>query len=119
VLVNGDSARPDAIAAEVAGLYVPELATPRQSIRLTARELAPLAGRYEVSPMNVVTIGVDEPGLSIQSDAGGGQYRLVAESASTFFISRDESYVFSGENGKITQLAIRTGDTEVVAKKLP
>jgi D-alanyl-D-alanine carboxypeptidase len=119
VLVNGDSARPDAIAAEVAGLYVPELATPRKTVRLTARELAPLAGRYQVSPTNIVTIGVDEPGLSIQSEAGGGQWRLVAENASTFFISRDESYVFSKENGKITQFVIRYGDTEIVAKKLP
>ena len=119
VLANGDSARPDAIAAEVAGLYVPELATPRKTVRLTLRELAPLAGRYQVSATNIVIIGVDEPGLSIQSEAGGGQFRLVPENASTFFISRDESYVFTGENGKITQFAIRYGDTETIAKKLP
>jgi hypothetical protein len=25
----------------------------------------------------------------------------------------------TGENGKLTQLAIRNGDTEIVAKKLP
>jgi CubicO group peptidase (beta-lactamase class C family) len=119
VLVNCDSARPDAIAAEVAGLYVPELATPRKTVHLTARELAPLAGRYQVSPTDIVTIGVDEPGLSIQSEAGGGQWRLVAADASTFFISRDESYVFSKENGTITQFVIRYGDTETVAKRLP
>lgn len=119
VLVNSDSARPDAIAAEVAGLYVPELATPRKTVRLTARELAPFAGRYQVTPTDIVIIGVDEPGLSIQAEAGGGQYRLVPENASTFFISYDESYVFSGGNGNITQFAIRNGDTEVVAKKLP
>jgi hypothetical protein len=69
-----------------------------------------------VSPTNIVIIGVDEPGLSIRSEAGGAQWRLVAETASTFFISRDESYVFSGEKGNITQFAIRNGNTEVVAK---
>jgi len=114
VLVNAESTRPDAIAAEVAGFYVPGLATPRKTVKLTRRDLAPLAGRYEVSPTNIVTIGVDEPGLSIESTDGGSQFRLIAESPTTFFISRDETYVFARDH-----FTIINGETHVIANRLP
>ena len=66
-----------------------------------------------MSPSNIVTIAVDEPGLSLQAAEGGSQYRLVAESPTTFYISRDESYVFSDD-----RFTISFGDTKIVAKKL-
>jgi hypothetical protein len=39
------------------------------------------------------------------------------ENPSTFFITKDDSYVFSREGGQVTRLTIRGGGREVVADK--
>ena len=125
VLVNGDSARPDAIAVEVANHYIPGLSPERKSIVLAPTALAAYAGRYEVTPTNVLTIAVDGPGLSIQSSEGGPECRMLPETSSVFFISKDESYVFNRDADKVTQLEIRFGTaavpgaTEAKATRLP
>jgi D-alanyl-D-alanine carboxypeptidase len=56
ILVNSEAARPDAMAVEIAGFYVHGLGTPRKTVKLTSHQLTPLAGRYQVSPTNIVTI---------------------------------------------------------------
>lgn len=122
VLANGASIRPDDIAVEVAGHYVSGLSTERKTVTLGSSVLAAYAGRYELSPANILKIGVDGPGLSIESSnplQGSGEWRLMPASSDTFFISPDESYVFVREKGHVVRLEIRYGNTVVRAKRLP
>ena len=50
---------------------------------------------------------------------------MLPETSSVFFISKDESYVFTREGGKVTQLEIRygtattVGASELKAQRLP
>jgi hypothetical protein len=117
VLANADSARTDAIALEVANHYVRGLSPERAVIKLPAATLAEYVGRYQLEGDNFLTIGVDGPGLSVQFSQGGPQSRLLPEDPSTFFMIKNESYVFSRENGQVTRLTIRAGGNEVVANK--
>lgn len=125
VLVNSDNARPDAVAVEVANHFIPGLSPERKTIILEPAALAEYAGRYQVTPSNIVTIAVDGPGLSIQSSEGGAEARMLPETPSVFFISKDESYVFTREAGKVSELEIRfgtahvVGATEAKAQRLP
>ncbi len=119
VLANGDSARPDAMALQIADRYVHGLSPHRKTTRLDAGQLASYAGRYEISPDNVLTIEVDGDGLSVQSSAGGAQYKLVPEARDVFFISQDETYTFEMRNGTAIELAIRAGAQELRARRLP
>jgi len=122
VLANGASIRPDDVAVEVAGHYIPGLSIERKTVKLGSSVLAAYAGRYELSPADVLKIGVDGPGLSIESTnplQGSGEWRLLPVSSDTFFISPDESYVFVRENGHLVRLEIRYGKTVVTAKRLP
>lgn len=115
VLTNGDAARPDYLALEIAGLYVKGLEQPeRKSIRLTAEQLSRWTGRYELGTGNFVVIGLDPPGLSIRAVDGGTQFRLVPERPDTFYISRDESYVFSPD-----RLTLRFENTVVEGRRVP
>lgn len=118
VLVNADGARTDAIALEVANHYIHGLSDERPVVKLPAATLAEYAGRYQLEGENFLTLGVDGPGLSVQFSEGGPQSRVLPENPMTFFGAKDESYVFSRENGKVTQLAIRAGATETVATKV-
>ena len=107
---------------EVAGHYIPGLSIERKTVKLGSSVLAAYAGRYELSPADVLKIGVDGPGLSIESTnplQGSGEWRLLPVSSDTFFISPDESYVFVRENGHLVRLEIRYGKTVVTAKRLP
>ena len=125
VLVNSDNARPDAVAVEVANHFIPGLSPERKTIILEPAALAEYAGRYQVTSSNIVTIAVDGPGLSIQSSEGGAEARMLPETPSVFFISKDESYVFTREAGKVSELEIRfgtahvVGATEAKAQRLP
>jgi D-alanyl-D-alanine carboxypeptidase len=114
VLVNGESTRPDDIALEVANYFIPGISPDRKTIKLAPAVLGTYAGRYQVTPSNILTIAVDGPGLSIQSSEGFGQVRLLPETSSTFFISKDESYVFTRDAGNVTQLEVRLGTAAVV-----
>jgi hypothetical protein len=117
VLANADSARTDAIALEVANHYVRGLSPERTVIKLPAAALAEYVGRYQLSGDNFLTIAVDGPGLSVQFSQGGPQSRLLPEDPSTFFITKNESYVFSRDGGQVNRLTIRAGSNEVVANK--
>ena len=117
VLVNADSVRTDAIALEVANHYVRGLSPERPVIKLPAATLAEYVGRYQLNADNFLTIAVDGPGLSVQFSQGGPQSRLLPEDSSTFFITKNESYVFSREGGQVNRLTIRAGSNEVVANR--
>lgn len=122
VLANGASVRPDEIAVEVAGHYDPGLSIERKTVTLGSSVLAAYAGRYELSPANILKIAVDGPGLSIESSnppRGSGEWRMLPASSDTFFISPDESYVFVRESGHVVRLEIRYENTVVTAKRLP
>jgi CubicO group peptidase (beta-lactamase class C family) len=120
VLTNGGCARPDAIALDVAEHFVPGISPPRATVVLDPKTLTTLAGRYEFAPNNAATIAVDGTSLSVQGDSPifSSQCNLLPESPTTFFISRDESYVFTVENGVATQLAVEFGGQRAVAVKL-
>jgi hypothetical protein len=118
VLTNGESARTDAIASEVASQYVPKLSLRRGTMSLDRDALRTFAGRYRLAPDNVLTIGVDGEGLSVQSSAGGPQFHLVAESPTTFYISPEESYLFAVWRDVSVQLSIRAGVQELKAKRI-
>lgn len=117
VLANADSARPDAMALEVANHYVRGLSVERPVVKLAAATLVEYIGRYQLDGENFLTIAVDGPGLSVQFSQGGPQSRLLPENPSTFFITKDDSYVFSREGGQVARLTIRGGGQEVVARK--
>lgn len=117
VLANADSARTDAIALEVANHYVRGLSPERPIIKLPVATLAEYVGRYQLNADNFLTIAVDGPGLSVQFSQGGPQSRLLPEDPSTFFITKNESYVFSRDGGQVNRLTIRAGSNEVVANK--
>ena len=117
MLANADSARTDAIALEVANHYIRGLSPERLVVKLPAAALVDYVGRYQLDAENFLTIGVDGPGLSVQFSQGGAQSRLLPENPSTFFITKDDSYVFSREGGRVTRVAIRGGGREVVADK--
>jgi D-alanyl-D-alanine carboxypeptidase len=117
VLANADSARTDAVALEVANHYMPGLSPERLVVKLPASSLVDYVGRYQLDPENFLTIGVDGPGLSVQFSQGGPQSRMLPENPSTFFIAKDDSYVFSREGGQVTRLTIRGGGREVIADK--
>jgi CubicO group peptidase (beta-lactamase class C family) len=119
VLTNGDGARPDLMAVEVASHFIPGLLPKRKLAKLSAATLASYAGRYERAPDNVLAIGVDGSGLSIQGERGGPQMRLTPESDGVFYISRDETYEFVHENGAVVRLDIRSPDRSFTAKRLP
>jgi CubicO group peptidase (beta-lactamase class C family) len=122
VLANGASVRPDDIAVAVAGHYASGLSIERKTVTLGSSVLAAYAGRYELSPANILKIAVDGPGLSIESSnplQGSGEWRMLPASSDTFFISPDESYVFVRESGHVVRLEIRYGNTVVTAKRLP
>jgi CubicO group peptidase (beta-lactamase class C family) len=118
VLVNGESARPDAIAIEVASRFVDRLSLGRKPVALDHDTLRTYAGRYLISPDNVLTIGIDGGGLSVQSSAGGAQYHLTAESPGTFFISPEENYQFTVWRDVSVLLTIRSGVQELQAKRV-
>ncbi len=109
VLANGESVRPDDIALEVANEFIPGLLATRKTIRLSTNELAAYAGQYRAGATNILTIGVDGSGLSIQSSECCGQFHLVAETPSVFFLSKDESYVFIRNGDRVTQVEVRNG----------
>lgn len=111
VLTNGGCARPDAMAVDIADTFIPGLSPPRRTIEIEVEALAKYAGRYRFGPGDVATIKVDGDALAVQGDTPifSSQCRLFAESATTFFISRDESYVFTLENGAVTQLTVEFG----------
>jgi D-alanyl-D-alanine carboxypeptidase len=117
VLANADSARTDAIALEVANHYIPGVSPERLVVKLPAASLVDYVGRYQLDAESFLTIGVDGPGLSVQFSQGGPQSRLLPENPSTFFITKDDSYVFSRDGGRVTRVAIRSGGREVVADK--
>jgi CubicO group peptidase (beta-lactamase class C family) len=117
VLTNGESARPDAIATEVASQFIPSLSLGRGTVSLDHDALTTFAGRYRLGPDNVLTIGVDGDGLSVQSSAGGAQFHLVAESPTTFYISPEESYQFTVWRDVSVLLTIRAGVQELKAKR--
>lgn len=125
VLANGEGARADVIALEVAGHYIAGLSPQRKMIALSPRDLAAYAGDYQASPSDTLTIAVDGSGLSIQSSEGGAEMKMLPETPSVFFISKDESYVFTRDGDKVTQLEIRfgtatvVGATELKARRLP
>jgi D-alanyl-D-alanine carboxypeptidase len=119
VLGNGDSLRPDAVAIELADRYIPGLSPQRKPIALDAAALGTYAGRYALAPDNVLTIAVDGDGLSVQSSAGGAQYKMVPDSRDSFFISQDETYLFNVFRGVAVELVIRSGPQELRAKRVP
>jgi len=92
VLLHQHGARPDAIAVAVAGHFIPGLWPKRHSIKLDPSALAAHAGEYQLDPTSIATVAVDGSGLSVQFSSGGAQWRMVPDSASTFFIVEDESY---------------------------
>jgi CubicO group peptidase (beta-lactamase class C family) len=118
VLVNADSARTDAIALEVANYYIRGLSPDRPVVKLPAAALADYVGRYKLDGDNFLTIAVDGPGLSAQFSQGGAQSRLLPENPTTFFMIKDESYVFSRDGAKVTSLTIRGPGREIVAEKV-
>ncbi len=125
VLVNGESVRPDDIALEVANQFIPGLSPARNSIALPASALAEFAGKYQIAPSIIATIAVDGGGLSIESNDSNGQFHLTAETASVFFLSKDESYGFTREGDRVTQLEVRfgtaasAGASELKAPRIP
>ena len=118
VLANGESARPDSIAVQVASQFVPSLSLGRGATSLDRDALTTFAGRYRLAPDNVLTISVDGDGLSVQSSAGGPQFHLVAESPTTFYISPEESYQFTVWRDVSVLLSIRAGVQELKAKRI-
>ena len=118
VLVNADNIRTDAISLEVANYYIRGLSPDRPVVKLPAATLEEYVGRYQLDETDSLTVGVDGPGLSLQFSEGGPQFRVLPENPTTFFSAKDENYVFSKENGKVTQLAIRNGGPETVAIKV-
>jgi CubicO group peptidase (beta-lactamase class C family) len=119
VLTNADSARTDAIAVEVANHYIRGLSPDRPVIELPAAKLAEYVGRYRVDGERFLTIAVDGPGLSIQFSEGGPQARMFPESPSTFFIIKNESFIFAREGGQVTSVTLRGGPgRELVATKV-
>lgn len=120
VLANSDGARPDSIAVMVANHFIPGLWPKRSSVKLEPTMLAQYAGRYEITPTNVLTIGVDGNGLSLQSSSGGAEWHMQAESTTTFFIVEDESYVFYPASNQVMHLSIRVGESEIAkADRVP
>ncbi len=118
VLVNADSIRTDAMALEVANHYIRGLSPDRPIVKLPAATLEEYAGRYWLDENSSLAVGVDGPGLSLQFSEGGPQVRVLPENPTTFFNAKDENYVFTKENGKVAQLAIRNGGAETVAIKV-
>ena len=120
VLTNGGCARPDAIALDVADHFMPGLSPPRSTIELDAEVLEKYSGRYQFGPNDVVTIKVDGNGLSLQNDTPvfSSQCKMLAESPTTFFIARNESWVFAMKNGAVTQVTVKFGDQEFPAVKV-
>jgi CubicO group peptidase (beta-lactamase class C family) len=118
VLANGESARPDAIAIEVASQFIEGLSLGRKTISLDRTTLRTFAGRYQLAPDNILTIGVDGEGLSVQSSAGGAQYHLAAESPTTFFISPEETYQFTIFRDVAVRLSIRAGVQLLEARRV-
>jgi D-alanyl-D-alanine carboxypeptidase len=118
VLVNADSARTDAIALEVANHYIRGLSPERPVVTLPAAALTDYVGRYQLDGDDFLTIAVDGPGLSAQFSQGGPQSRLLPENPTTFFMTKDESYVFARESGKVTSLTIRGPGREIKADKV-
>jgi hypothetical protein len=55
----------------------------------------------------------------VQWSAGGSQYKLLPETADTFFVSQDESYSFVVWNGVAMEILIRSGVQEARARRLP
>ena len=117
VLVNGESTQPDDIAVDVASHFIPRLSPVRKIITLPRSALVAYAGQYQVTPSSILTIAVDEPGLSIQSSEGFGQFRMLPETPSVFFISKAESYVFTRE-GSVVTLEIRNGTAAALGETL-
>jgi D-alanyl-D-alanine carboxypeptidase len=114
VLVNGEGMVPDEMAVEVANYFIPGLSPDRKTIALEPKALAAYAGQYQVTPSNILTIAVDGIGLSAQSSEGYGQFHLRAETPEVFFLSKDESYVFTrGPTGTV-QLEVRLGTAKSV-----
>jgi hypothetical protein len=106
VLVNGESVSPDEIGIEVASYFIPGLSPKRRAITLSTSALAPYAGRYQVTPTNILTIAVDGTGLSMQSSEGYGQFHLQAETPQVFFISPEtllERYSWKSDSGQRAQ----------------
>jgi hypothetical protein len=121
VLVNTESVLPKSIAIELASQFIPGLSLERTTIKLTPEVLEQYAGQYQISADNVLTILVDGNNLSMQSSAGGAQFILRPENLTTFFISKDESYVFNlNDDGNVTHLTILYGENEELrASRLP
>jgi CubicO group peptidase (beta-lactamase class C family) len=118
VLVNADGVRTDALSLEVANHYIRGLSPDRPIVKLPVATLQEYAGRYQLDVSNSITVGVDGPGLSLQFSEGGPQVRVLPENATTFFSAKDENYVFTKENDKVTQLAIRNGGSETLATRI-
>lgn len=114
VLVNGFNARPDAIAREVAGHFIDGLRIDRTTIELSVDELQRYVGEYRVDEDNILTINIDGNGLSVESSRLMMQSKMLPEVSGTFFISKDESYVFGIEGGKVTHLTIEYGDNQTL-----
>jgi CubicO group peptidase (beta-lactamase class C family) len=120
VLTNGGCARPDSIAMDIADTFIPGLSSPRSTVELDAEVLAKYAGRYQFGPNDVATIKVDGNGLSVQNDtpAFSSQCKMLPESPTTFFIVRNESWVFTIEGDAVTQVTVRFGDQAFPATKI-
>jgi hypothetical protein len=120
VLTNGGCARPDAIALDVADHFIHGLSPPRAAIKLDAEALAKYSGHYQFGPNDVVTIKADGSGLSLQNDTPvfSSQCKMLAESPTTFFIARNESWVFTLKNGVSTQVTVKFGSREFPAVKI-
>ncbi len=120
VLTNGGCARPESIALDVADHFIPGLSPPRSTIKLDAEALAKYSGRYQFGPNDLVTIKAEGGGLGLQNDtpAFSSQCKMLAESPTTFFIARNESWVFTLKNGAATQVTVKFGDQEFPATKV-
>jgi len=109
VLVNGESVRADDIALEVASQFIEDLSPARKTTAPSPQTLGLLAGRYQSLPATDFTIAADGQGLSVQATSGGAQFHLTAETDSVYFLSKNESYVFTRDPGGAMQLEVRLG----------
>lgn len=122
ILANGESLRPDETAIDLAGGFIRGLGIERRSIALNTTLLSTYAGRYQLSPSNILIVGVDGTGLSIESSdpsQGDGEFHMSASAPDTFFISKDEDYVFKRSGATVSELDIHFGDTQLKARRLP
>lgn len=123
VLANGNNAEPDAMALDVAALYIPNLIPERTVAKVDPGILDAYVGQYQANQSAVLTVTREGDKLMARQGSSSEKREWLPESEVNFFAkggNRRQTFSFiKDEKGQVTHLVVQIEGREIGrAKKI-